>query len=154
MRVSVIITCLGDGLFPGVGASAVRVLRALGCTVTFPPGQVCCGQPAFNSGYHDDAGRSAEAYVRAFAGSECVVSLSGSCAAMVRRYYPLLFAGGAQERAACELAERTFEFSEFLTDVLRVNDLPVTCSLKATLHASTAGCGRRPGETARDGEWA
>ena len=75
-------------------------LKALGVSVDFPAGQTCCGQPAFNSGYHDSARRSARAFLRAFAGSEHVVSISGSCAAMVRQHYPLLFAGQPEEADA------------------------------------------------------
>ena len=84
VRASLMVTCLGDALFPRVGVAAVRVLEALGVRVDFPRAQTCCGQPAFNSGYRDDAPRAARAYLRAFAGSQHVVSISGSCAAMVR----------------------------------------------------------------------
>jgi len=130
------VTCLGDALFPRVGVAAVRVLEALGVTVDFPAAQTCCGQPAFNSGYRDDARRSARAFLRAFAGSEHVVAISGSCAAMVRHNYPALFEGRPEAAAARALAARTYEFSQFLVDVLRVDDLPVACSARATLHHS------------------
>jgi L-lactate dehydrogenase complex protein LldE len=130
------VTCLGDALFPRVGVAAVHVLEQLGVVVDFPPAQTCCGQPAFNSGYRDDARRSARAYLRAFAGSEHVISISGSCAAMVRDKYPVLFAGRPEEAAARALAARTYEFSEFLVDVLRVDELPVIHRARATLHHS------------------
>lgn len=130
------ITCLGDALFPRVGAAAVDVLRALDVDVDFPPDQVCCGQPAFNSGYRDEARASARAFLRAFSDSEHVVSISGSCAAMVRHHYPALFAGRPEEEAARRLADRTFEFSQFLVDVLGVAELPVHCAARATFHHS------------------
>ncbi len=130
------ITCLGDALFPSVGVAAVHVLRALGVTVDFPESQVCCGQAAFNSGYHAEARRSAEAYLRAFAASEYVVSVSGSCAAMVREHYPVMFAGTPQESAAAAMAGKTYEFSEFLTGVLAVESLPVTYEARVTMHHS------------------
>ncbi|MFA4965433.1 MAG: (Fe-S)-binding protein [Thermoleophilia bacterium] len=136
VRASLMVTCLGDALFPRVGVAAVHVLEALGVTVDFPAGQTCCGQPAFNSGYRDSARRSARAFLRAFAGSERVVSISGSCAAMVREHYPLLFSGEPEEAAARALAARTYEFSEFLVDVLQIDRLPVRCSGKVTLHHS------------------
>jgi L-lactate dehydrogenase complex protein LldE len=136
IHASLMVTCLGDALFPRVGVAAVRVLEALGVIVDFPPTQTCCGQPAFNSGYRDDARLSARAYLRAFAGSEHVVSISGSCAAMVRDNYPVLFEGRPEAAAARALATRTFEFSQFLVDVLRVDDLPVRRSTRATLHHS------------------
>jgi L-lactate dehydrogenase complex protein LldE len=130
------ITCLGDALYPRVGVAAVRVLRALGIEVGFPAGQVCCGQPAFNSGYRDEARAAARAYLRAFAGSEHVVSISGSCAAMVRRHYPPLFEGRPEEAAARAMAARTYEFSQFLTEVVGVGELPVRYPARVTFHHS------------------
>lgn len=130
------ITCLGDALFPRVGVAAVRVLRELGVKVDFPPDQVCCGQPAYNSGYRDEARTSARVYLRAFADSDYVVSISGSCAAMVRHHYPPLFAGRPEESAARDLAGRCYEFSQFLMDVLEIAELPVRCAARATFHHS------------------
>lgn len=130
------ITCLGDALYPQVGVAAVTVLEALGVEVDFPPGQVCCGQAAFNSGYREEARTSARAYLRAFAASDHVVSISGSCAAMVRRYYPVLFRDRPEAAEASALAERTYEFSQFLVDVLGVRDLPLRHEARVTLHHS------------------
>jgi len=130
------ITCLGDALYPRVGVAAVQVLRDLGVAVDFPAGQTCCGQPAYNSGFRDSACSTARAFLRAFAGSENVVSISGSCAAMVRDGFPDLFAGEAEEADAKALAARTYEFSEFLVDVLGVEELPVARRGTATLHHS------------------
>jgi L-lactate dehydrogenase complex protein LldE len=135
-RASLMVTCLGDALAPRVGVAVVRVLRNLGVVVDFPPGQTCCGQPAFNAGYRDAARRTARPFLRSFADSEYVVSLSGSCAAMVREEYPRLFAGSADEEAAVRLAAHTYEFSEFLVDVLGVTDLPVSYHARATFHHS------------------
>lgn len=134
--VSLMVTCLCDALFPTVGVAAVRVLESLGVRVDFPAAQTCCGQVALNSGCRDDALRSAEAFLRAFAGSEQVVSLSGSCAAMVRVHYPELFEGRPEQADAVGLAARTYEFSEFLCDVLGVEKLPVTHRGAVTLHHS------------------
>ncbi len=136
MNASLMITCLADALYPGVGEAAVRVLRELGVTVDFPAGQVCCGQPAFNSGYPDEARAAARAYLRAFAGSEHIVSVSGSCAAMVKVHYPRLFEGRPEWCLAQDVARRTFEFSQFIVDVLGVSDLPVACRRRATFHHS------------------
>jgi L-lactate dehydrogenase complex protein LldE len=130
------VTCLGDALYPSVGVAAVKVLEALGVVVDFPESQVCCGQAAFNSGYRAEARRAARAYLRAFRGSEHVVAVSGSCAAMVRHHYPALFAGSPAEGEARALAARTFEFSQFLTDILRVEELPVRYGVRATMHHS------------------
>ena len=130
------ITCLGDAVFPRVGVAAVQVLRSLGVVVDFPAAQTCCGQPAYNAGYADAARTSARAFLRAFSDGGYVVSISGSCAAMVRDGYPRLFAGRPEEAAAAELAARTFEFSEFLVDVLGVGELPVVRHTTATFHHS------------------
>jgi L-lactate dehydrogenase complex protein LldE len=130
------ITCLGDALFARVGVATVQVLRNLGVAVDFPAAQTCCGQPAYNAGYRDAARDTARAFLRAFAGSESVVSISGSCAAMVREGFPDLFAGCPEEAAAAELAARTYEFSEFLVDVLGVRELPVSRHARVALHHS------------------
>ena len=130
------ITCLGDALYPRVGVAAVQVLRDLGVAVDFPAGQTCCGQPAYNSGFRDSARSTARAFLQAFAASEAVVSISGSCAAMVRDGFPDLFEGQPEEAEAKALAARTYEFSEYLVDVLGVEELPVTRGGRATLHHS------------------
>ena len=121
MRVSLFITCLGDSYFPRAGIAAVKVLEHLGCTVDFPAAQTCCGQPMHNNGFADDARALAARMINVFAASERIVTPSGSCAAMIRDYYPGLFEDPAQQQAARALAARTFEFSEFLTNVLHAD---------------------------------
>jgi L-lactate dehydrogenase complex protein LldE len=130
------ITCLGDALYPSVGEAALSVLAKLGVDVDFPDTQVCCGQPAFTSGHRDEARTAARGYLRAFEASEYVVSVSGSCAAMVRVHYPVLFEGRPEEAMARALAGRTYEFTQFLTEVLEVGALPVRYPARATLHHS------------------
>lgn len=122
MQVSLFATCLVDLFFPAVGISVVRTLRRHGVSVDFPPDQTCCGQPAFNSGFQRAAEKVAAVLIKTFAHSQYVVTPSGSCAAMVRQTLPTLFADQpALRAAAADLAGRTYEFCEFLTDVL---DLP------------------------------
>src|SRR6187431_3589057 len=84
LHASLMITCLGDTFFPDVGVATVKLLRRLGVTVDFPQAQTCCGQPHFNSGFHDDARDLARHAIRTFADAEMVVCPSGSCAAMVK----------------------------------------------------------------------
>ncbi|RMG93039.1 MAG: (Fe-S)-binding protein [Candidatus Dadabacteria bacterium] len=136
MDVSMMITCLCDALFPDVGTSAVRVLENLGVRVRFPAEQTCCGQPAFNSGYWDDARKAARAMIRAFRDAPYVVSVSGSCAGMIRHHYPMLFDAPELRAAATDLASRTYEFTEFLVKVLRVESLPARMYAKAAFHNS------------------
>jgi L-lactate dehydrogenase complex protein LldE len=113
-RVALMITCLADMFYPEVGERIVRLLRRLGIEVTLPAGQTCCGLPLFNSGYHDEAAAVARRAVGIFRDAEAVVVPSGSCAWMVKREYPGLLRDGAEATAAERLAERTWEFSQFL----------------------------------------
>ena len=135
MHVSLMITCLGDALFPDVGVATVRLLRRLGVTVDFPAAQTCCGQPHFNSGYHGDARDLARHTIAAFDNGRPVVTPSGSCAAMVKLEYPELFHDdpGWHARAG-DLARRTHELSDFLVNVLKVEDVGARFPGKATYH--------------------
>jgi L-lactate dehydrogenase complex protein LldE len=113
-RVALMITCLADMFYPEVGERIVRLLRGLGVEVTLPAGQTCCGLPLFNSGYHDEAASVARRTASLFRDADAVVVPSGSCAWMVKHEYPGLLRGGADATAAERLAERTWEFSQFL----------------------------------------
>lgn len=138
--VALFITCLADQLYPGVGAATVRVLERAGCTVGFPPGQTCCGQVAFNSGYQDEARAMARRFLDLFEGDGPVVAPSGSCAEMVRRWYPLLFRDDPALLArAHSLAARTYELSEYLVRVLQKTDLGAEFPGAVAYHSSCRG---------------
>src|SRR5580658_101439 len=123
MRVCAMSTCLPDALCPAVGVATVKLLRRLGVEVDFPAAQTCCGQPHFNSGYHDLARDLARHTIAAFANGHTVVTPSGSCAAMVKLEFPELLHGDLVWHArAEELARRTFELSDFLVNVLKIED--------------------------------
>jgi L-lactate dehydrogenase complex protein LldE len=113
-RAALMITCLADMFYPEVGERIVRLLRRLGVDVTLPSGQTCCGLPLFNSGYHAEAAAVARRTVAIFRGADAVVVPSGSCAWMVKHEYPGLLRGSAEAADAEKLAERTYEFSQFL----------------------------------------
>jgi L-lactate dehydrogenase complex protein LldE len=135
MKISLLVTCLSDALFPDVGTATVRLLRRLGVEVDFPAAQTCCGQPHFNSGYADDARALARHTIQSFAGSDKVVIPSGSCAAMVKLEYPKLFPDEETwRRRAEELAARTHELSDFLVNVLGVEDVGARFAGRATYH--------------------
>ncbi|MFZ5824741.1 MAG: (Fe-S)-binding protein [Bacillota bacterium] len=139
MRVSLFATCLVDMFFPEVGVATVRLLRRLGCEVDLPAGQSCCGQPAWNSGHRPEARQMAEALVRALEGSDYVVSPSGSCVGMIRTAYPALFAGDpVWEEKVRALAARTFELSEFLVKVLKVDLRQLGATLDDTVAYHTS----------------
>jgi L-lactate dehydrogenase complex protein LldE len=135
MNVALLVTCLGDALFPNVGVATVRLLRRLGVTVDFPEAQTCCGQPHFNSGYHNDARDLARNLIRIFGRYPTVVVPSGSCAAMVKLEYPELFHDDPlwRERAQ-DLARRTYELSDFLVNVLQREDVGASYPGRATYH--------------------
>src|ERR1700722_16527163 len=113
-KVSLFIPCFVDQLTPEVGVDMVKVLRRIGYDVHFPENQTCCGQPAFNSGYWNDARSLAERFVDIFRSSESVVCPSGSCTTMVRNFYPELLTRTPKQDEAAKLGQRVFEFSEFL----------------------------------------
>lgn len=134
MDVALFVTCLTDTFYPRVGAAVVRLLRNFGCGVRFPPEQTCCGQPAYNSGFHAEAARLLRRAVDLFEPFEHVVCPSASCAAMLKHHGPeLLAADPAYGPRAERLAARTHEVCTFLRDVLQVDigaalrlDEPVT----------------------------
>jgi len=132
-------------IYPEVGVSAVRVLRRLGVDISYPEGQTCCGQPAFNSGFFEEARNVARHLLDVFEKdpADYVVCPSGSCAAMVSHYYPVIFEDRKTERARSEaLGSRVREFSDFLVNVLKVepNDLGASYPGKAVFHT---GCHQR-----------
>ncbi|MGQ0668960.1 MAG: (Fe-S)-binding protein, partial [Actinomycetota bacterium] len=138
-RVALFVTCLVDLLYPEIGESTVALLRDQGLEVEFPEAQTCCGQPPFNSGFHEEARRMGRSLLSAFEGAEAVVSPSGSCTAMVRSYFPHLFEGTQDERSAGDLAGRTFELSEFLVGVLGVERLEGSFPARVSPHDSCHG---------------
>jgi len=139
-RVGLFVTCLVDLIRPSVGFAAVKLLEQAGCTVEAPRAQTCCGQPAYNSGDRADTRAIAEQVIAAFAGFDYVVAPSGSCASMIKKHYPGLFADDPPLRAKAEdLAERTFELVSFLTDVLGVEAVDSSFSGAVTYHDSCSG---------------
>lgn len=137
MKVSLFITCLADVFFPHVGRSVVDIMERCGVELDFPLAQTCCGQPAFNSGYQKEAKDAARQMIKAFAHSEYVVTPSGSCASMVRHYYKELFENDREwyEKAA-SLAEKTYELTDFLVNVLGVTEFGSELNETATFHQS------------------
>ena len=124
-RVSLFVTCIVDMIYPETGMSVVDILEHVGVNVDFPAAQTCCGQPAFNAGYRDEARTVAKHFFKAFKDAEVIVTPSGSCAAMVRHEYPHLFtpADGDLYEQAQRMASITWEFSEYLVDGVGITDL-------------------------------
>ena len=148
-KVSLFVPCFVDQLQPQVAVDTVKVLRRLGCEVEFPEDQTCCGQPAFNSGFWDEARPCAERFLRVFRDAETIVCPSGSCTTMVRVFYPELLSQlgrsgsgsnpGALHDEAVALGRRTYELSEFVVKVLGVTDVGAIFPHTVTYHASCHG---------------
>jgi L-lactate dehydrogenase complex protein LldE len=141
MKVSFFVTCLVDQLWSSVGSCSVEVLRRAGCEVEFDERQTCCGQPAFNTGYREEARAVAKRFIGIFeeTNAEAIVSPSGSCTAMVH-HYPELFAEdpGWLKRAQA-VAARTHELSSFLVNVLQIDDVGAAWSGRLTWHDACHG---------------
>ena len=142
LRVSLFITCYNDTLFPETGKAVVRVLERLGHTVEFPAGQTCCGQMHYNTGYQAEAMPLLERFVEQFRGAEAVVVPSSSCVAMMRDHYPKMALALKNDRLVREVEQllpRVFEFSEFLTRGLGLEDVGAYYPHRVTYHASCHG---------------
>jgi L-lactate dehydrogenase complex protein LldE len=134
-RVSLFVTCIVDQLFPHIGMAMATVLERLGYQIDFPERQTCCGQPAFNNGYWAEARAVARHFLDTFEGCEYIVAPSGSCTAMVVNHYSELFRKEPETLARLdELRRRIWEFSAFLTEVARVEDVGARLEQVVTFH--------------------
>jgi L-lactate dehydrogenase complex protein LldE len=129
-------TCLVDLLYPKAGLAGMQLIRRAGVEVIFPTDQSCCGQPAFNSGYRDEALAVARAQIACFRRDIPVVVPSGSCAGMIRTHWPELFAGEPDEDEALAVAARTYELTEFLVDALAIRLTDLGEPVKIAIHTS------------------
>jgi L-lactate dehydrogenase complex protein LldE len=139
MTVALFIPCFMDALFPRAGISMVEILERLGHTVVCPEKIACCGQPPFNSGYWDEARTIAAPVLEQLKDAEAIVIGSGSCGAMVKKFYPELFAKTPQAELAKQISTRTWEFSDFLVSKLGVSDLGAKFPHKVTFHDGCHG---------------
>ncbi|MFS0781640.1 (Fe-S)-binding protein [Bacillus sp. 1P06AnD] len=136
MKVTLFATCLVDMFNTSTGKATVELLERLGCDVEFPETQVCCGQPAYNSGYVKESKEAMKKMINTFVDSEYVVTPSGSCATMFKEYPKLFVDEPKWLTKAEELAGKTYELTQFIVDVLKVEDVGASLKGKATVHAS------------------
>ncbi|MCU1804798.1 (Fe-S)-binding protein [Cytobacillus firmus] len=136
MKVSLFATCLVDMFQGNAGKAAVELLERLGCEIDFPEAQVCCGQPAYNSGYVKESKEAMKRMITAFEHAEYVVSPSGSCAYMFHEYTHVFKGDSVWEPKAKKLAEKTYELTQFIVEVLNVDDVGARLNGKATYHTS------------------
>jgi L-lactate dehydrogenase complex protein LldE len=136
MKVTLFATCLVDMFQSSVGKATVELLEHLGCEIDFPESQVCCGQPSYNSGYVKETKEAMKRMIETFIDAEYVVSPSGSCAYMLHEY-PHVFKGDpVWEPKAKKLAEKTYELTQFIVEVLKVEDVGATFEGSVTYHTS------------------
>ncbi|HET8988706.1 MAG TPA: (Fe-S)-binding protein [Humibacillus sp.] len=152
MRVALMVTCINDAMFPDAGKAVVTLLRRLGVDVDFPEAQTCCGQPMVNTGYLDEAVPVVRTFVRAFEGYDVIVTPSGSCAGSARHQHSIVARRSGDpglEAAVAEVSPRVRELSEFLVDVLGVEDVGASFPHAVTYHPTChslrmLGVGDRP----------
>ncbi len=135
--VTLFIPCLVDSFAPDVGKALVRIFDQLDIPLVYPLDQTCCGQPAYNAGYRNEARTAADRFIDIFESAEAIVCPSGSCVHMVRDHYLELFKDdtGRRKRARA-IADKTFEFTEYLVDVLQITDLGARYDGRVTYHES------------------
>jgi L-lactate dehydrogenase complex protein LldE len=139
-RVALFVTCLVDLFRPSVGFAAVKLLEKAGCAVDVPPLQVCCGQPAYNSGDRETTRAIAAQVIDALEGYDAVVAPSGSCAGMLAHHYPGLFDDNTTMKARAEkLAGRSHELMSFLVDVMGMEEVSARYDDAVTYHDSCSG---------------
>lgn len=139
MNVQLFIPCFVDQLFPQTAFNMIKVLEKAGCTVTYNPAQTCCGQPAFNAGFWDDARAICAKFLKDFNANEYIVAPSASCVGFVRNYYGKLFTDARQTETVKAIGKNIYELSDFLVNVLHQTDFDASLPGKATYHDSCAG---------------
>lgn len=130
------VPCIVDQLYPATGIAAMKLLRAFGCDPQYDPRQTCCGQPAFNAGYHDDARIVAEHFIEVFKDADEIVSLSGSCATMVKVFYPQLNFSEKVNETVRAITSKTFEITDYIVNKLGVTDFDVSYDGRVAYHDS------------------
>ena len=139
MNIQLFIPCFVDQLYPQTAFNMIKVLEKAGCTVSYNSQQTCCGQPAFNAGFWDEAKSVCMKFIRDFEGSEYIVTPSASCAGFIRNYYSSLLDNSSVHNDVKELSKRIYEFSEFMVNVLHIENIGSALKGRGTYHDSCAG---------------
>jgi len=138
MNVQIFIPCFVDQLYPDTAFNMIKVLEKAGCTVNYNANQTCCGQPAFNAGFWSESKQVCSKFLNDFKGDDFIVSPSASCTGFVRNYYGKLFENSSFHNEVKDLGKRVYEFSEFMVQVLKVQNVGAMLQGKATYHDSCA----------------
>jgi len=139
MKVQIFIPCFVDQLFPQTAFNMIKVLEKAGCEVSYNPNQTCCGQPAFNAGFWDDARTVCSKFLKDFESDKIIVAPSASCVGFVKNYYSKLFDNSSLHNDVKAIAQNIFELSDFLVNKLGATNFGARLSGKATYHDSCAG---------------
>ena len=138
MKVQLFIPCFVDQLYPYTAFNMVKLLEKANCEVVYNSNQTCCGQPAFNAGFWDESRAVCSKFIKDFEGADYIVAPSASCVGFVRNYYTKLFDNSARHNQVRDLGKRIFEFSEFLTGILKIAYFGAELNAKVTYHDSCA----------------
>jgi L-lactate dehydrogenase complex protein LldE len=138
MKVQLFIPCFVDQLYPQTAFNMIKVLEKVGCEVAYNTNQTCCGQPAFNAGFWDEAKAVCNKFLKDFDTGDYIVAPSASCVGFVKNYYKKLFTDPQTLQLIDNTSKRIYEFSEFLTDVLMVENIGASLNVIATYHDSCA----------------
>lgn len=136
MRVSLFGTCLVDMMKADIGIATVELLERLGCEIDYPEGQICCGQATYNSGYLEETKPAMKRMIETFENSEYVVSPSGSCIYMIKEYPHIFKDDPVYGPKAKAFAEKSYELTQFIVEVLGIEDVGARFNGKVTYHPS------------------
>lgn len=139
MNVQLFIPCFVDQLYPDTAFNMIKVLEKAGCTVSYNTNQTCCGQPAFNAGFWDEAKSVCGKFLKDFEGNDYIVAPSASCVGFVRNYYSKLFENSSLHHDMADVCKRIVEFSEFMVKIIKKENVGAVLNGKATYHDSCAG---------------
>lgn len=138
MVVDIFIPCFIDQIYPQTAFNMIKILEKAGMTIRYNPDQTCCGQVSFNSGFWDETKIIGEKFIKEFSNSKYIVMPSGSCAGMIKNYYPELFNNSALHNEYKQIQKNVFELTDFLVNVLNVTDLNASFDGVVTYHDSCA----------------
>jgi L-lactate dehydrogenase complex protein LldE len=138
VNVHVFIPCFIDQLYPTAGFNTIKVLEKAGCTVTYNQDQTCCGQPAFNAGYWGESREVCNKFINNFSGADHIVVPSASCTGFIKNYYSKIYDNASNQKDIKGLQDKVYELSDFLVNVLNIQDLGAQFDGVATYHDSCA----------------
>jgi L-lactate dehydrogenase complex protein LldE len=138
MDVQIFIPCFMDQLYPNTALNMVKILEKFGCNVSYNANQTCCGQPGYNAGFRNEAKEVCSKFIKDFEGTDIIVTPSASCAGFIKNYYPTIFDNSSVHNQVKNLQNRVVEFSDFLVNYLKIEDVGATLNTTATYHDSCA----------------